>query len=196
MRSSVNTTTGRASAGLMVAVALAALGAFGPAASPLSAQSPAQAEPCRDSPQARQLDFWIGTWDVYHPESGQKMGENVIEPMLEGCALLESWTGAGGSSGKSLNFYDPQRKTWRQVWVSDMATVLDYRHGEYRDGAMRFEGITIGEDGDTTLQKLLFFDVSPDTVRQVMESSTDGEGWSTDWVGIYVRRGSSPGGPR
>ena len=147
------------------------------------------AEPCRHSPEARQLDFWIGTWDVHNPETGRVVGVNAIEPMLNGCALLESWTGAGGSSGTSLNFYDPQRKTWRQVWVSDRHNVLDYRQGELRDGAMRFSGLTIDAAGDTTLQRLTFFDVAPDTVRQLFESSKDGgESWSADWVGIYVRR--------
>ena len=154
-----------------------------------AAETPRDTEPCRHAPEFRQLDFWIGAWDVYHAGSGRKLGENIIQPLLGDCALLENWTGAGGSSGKSLNFYDRQRQTWRQVWVSDRANVLDYRHGEFRDGAMRFRGITIGEGGDTTLQKLTFFHVAPDTVRQVMESSADGGAtWSTDWVGIYVRR--------
>ena len=140
------------------------------------------------SEPARQLDFWIGTWDVYDPE-GEVVGVNVIERQLGGCMLLESWTGAGGSSGKSMNFWDPQRRTWRQVWVSDRGNVLDYRRGEYRDGAMRFRGVTIGEAGDTTHQKLTFFDVAPDTVRQVFEASSDGgESWETTWVGVYVRR--------
>ncbi|MDX1674779.1 MAG: hypothetical protein R3314_08305 [Longimicrobiales bacterium] len=134
---------------------------------PLSLQAQASTdqspEPCMDSQPARQLDFWIGTWDVYDPE-GEVVGVNVIERQLGGCMLLESWTGAGGSSGKSMNFWDPQRRTWRQVWVSDRGNVLDYRRGEYRDGAMRFRGVTLGEAGDTTHQKLTFFDVAPDTV--------------------------------
>jgi hypothetical protein len=155
-----------------------------------AAQDPAaDPAPCRTREEARQLDFWIGHWVVYNPETSQRVGENVIEPLLGDCALLENWTGAGGSSGKSLNFWDPQRRTWRQVWVSDRGNVLDYRTGEYRDGAMRFRGITIDEAGDTTLQRLTFHDVAPDIVRQVMEASTDGgETWETTWAGIYVRQ--------
>jgi tetratricopeptide (TPR) repeat protein len=148
----------------------------------------ANSEPCRHSESARQLDFWIGSWDVYNP-SGQLIGENIVEPMLKDCALLENWTGAGGSSGKSLNFYDPQRETWRQVWVSDQGNILDYRQGELRDGSMHFRGITLDARGDTTLQKLIFTPVSADTVRQVFETSTDGgTSWTTGFVGIYVRR--------
>ena len=150
-------------------------------------------EPCMHSDAARRFDFWIGTWDVYNPQ-GRLVGVNVVERRLKGCLLLENWTGASGSSGKSMNYWDPQRETWRQVWVSDQGNVLDYRHGEHRDGAMRFRGITIGEDGDTTHQRLTFEDVAPDTVRQVFEASTDrGETWNTTWVGIYVKRAEPVG---
>ena len=158
-------------------------------------QESASPTPCMDTEAARQLDFWVGTWDVVSPEDGGRLGENVVERELGGCLVMENWTGARGSSGKSMNFWDPQRRTWRQVWVSDRGNVLDYRHGEYRDGAMRFLGITIGEAGDTTAQKLTFHDVAPDTVRQVFEASTDGGAtWETTWVGIYVRRVGTEGG--
>ena len=165
----------------------------------LPRSAPAQQAPdperCRNQPEWRQLDFWIGTWDVVHPEEGRPLGVNVIEPMLNGCALMENWTAARGGTGKSLNFYDPQRRTWRQVWVDAFGNVLDYRDGEFRDGAMRFSGITIDPAGDTTLQKLTFHHVAADTVRQVFESSKDGGAtWSMDWAGIYIRRPEGSGG--
>lgn len=154
----------------------------------LLAQVRRNVEPCEHTPEARQLDFWIGTWDVFAP-NGQPQGTNRIEKMLRGCALLENWTSGGGRDGKSLNFFDPQRKTWRQVWVSDGGSVLDYRAGEYHDGAMRFSGVTLSPQGDTVLQKLTFYNVSPDTVRQVFEQATSrGGNWTVTWTGIYVRR--------
>lgn len=187
---------------LAVPLQLAVTPVFAAAQNPVeTADSLSQAEdsePCMHSEAARQFDFWVGTWDVYNPE-GRQAGVNVVERQLKGCLLLENWTGAGGSSGKSMNYWDSQRETWRQVWVSDRGNVLDYRHGEYRDGAMRFRGVTIGEEGDTTHQQLRFVEVAPDTVRQVFEASADGETWNTTWVGIYVRRpaaedGGAPGG--
>lgn len=172
-------------------VGLAALLVLTAVALPRSAsgQTPTDRAACSDSEEARQLDFWIGAWDVLHPETGDTLGRNVIEPDLDRCVLLERWTGAGGSSGMSMNFYDPQRKTWRQVWVSDRGNILDYRHGELRDSAMHFTGVTLDPAGDTTFQKLIFMPVSPDTVRQVFQASTDrGSSWETTWVGIYIRR--------
>ena len=146
------------------------------------------AEPCEHLPEARQLDFWLGTWDVFAP-NGVQQGVNRIEKMLRGCALMENWTGGAGREGKSLNFFDPQRKTWRQVWVADGNSVLDYRNGEYRDRAMHFSGISIAANGDTTLQKLTFKNVHADTVHQIFEQSTDrGKTWTVTWTGIYIRR--------
>lgn len=173
--------------------ALAALAALvlGVATGPAAAQDAPDPDGCRERPESRQLDFWIGTWDVVHPEDGRTLGVNVIQPVegLNHCALLESWTGVRGLQGKSLNFYDPQRRTWRQVWVDGAGNVLDYRDGALVDGAMHFSGLTISADGDTTLQKLIFQPVSADTVRQTFESSKDGGAtWTRDWVGIYVRR--------
>lgn len=175
-------------------LALAALLVLTGLAAPLAAQQQApDPEKCRNTPEHRQLDFWIGTWDVIRPDDGQKLGENTIQPVegLNGCALMENWTSARGFSGKSLNFYDVQRRTWRQVWVDGFGGALDYREGELRDGAMHFSGLTIGAAGDTTLQKLVFTPVAADTVRQVFESSKDGgTTWTTDWVGVYIRRAS------
>ncbi|HUG39915.1 MAG TPA: hypothetical protein VMM12_05500 [Longimicrobiales bacterium] len=178
----------------VLAVVLAAAGVLAAGADAQQAPDP---ERCRTHPEWRQLDFWIGTWDVVHPEDGRPLGVNVIEPVLNHCALVERWTAARGGTGTSLNFYDPQRRTWRQVWVDAFGNVLDYRAGEFRDRAMRFSGVSLGPDGDSTFQKLTFHHVAADTVRQVFESSKDrGATWTVDWVGIYIRTAPPDPGAR
>src|SRR5262245_31354547 len=78
------------------------------------AQSP-PAKPGCNAPEHRQFDFWVGTWDV--TANGKHAGVNRIEKILDGCALMESWTGASGYRGNSLNFYDAARRQWHQTWV-------------------------------------------------------------------------------
>ena len=51
-------------------------------------QSAPPKQPCA-GPSHRGFDFWIGTWDVFLPD-GSKAGENVVEPIAGGCALLEN----------------------------------------------------------------------------------------------------------
>lgn len=151
--------------------------------------------PCRALPEAHQLDFWIGDWDVTPwqapPTSNPAViGTNRIEPILEHCALMENWMGGGAapSGGKSMNFWDTNRRAWRQVWVADGGGSLDYT-GAFVNGAMRFEGWTLAPNGGRVLQKLTFFPISRDTVRQLFETSADsGKTWQPGFDGRYVRK--------
>ncbi|HKU13622.1 MAG TPA: hypothetical protein VJQ52_04450 [Steroidobacteraceae bacterium] len=85
----------------------------------------------------RQFDFWIGNWDV--AVGGKTAGVNRIDRILDGCALLENWTGAGGMSGKSLNFYDPSRQQWHQTWIDDRGGSLAL-DGTFSGGKMVLSG--------------------------------------------------------
>lgn len=151
--------------------------------------------PCRTSPHARQFDFWVGVWIVTPFQqplttSTPILGDNRVELHLEQCMIVENWTGGGpgGGQGKSINFWDTNRNKWRQVWVADGGSSLDYE-GEFRDGAMRFEGWTLAPNGTRVLQKLTFFPIHRDTVRQLFETSSDsGRTWQSGFDGRYVRR--------
>jgi hypothetical protein len=147
--------------------------------------------PCRSMPEAHQLDFWVGEWDVTPwnavATASQPPGYNDIHPILENCVVLENWRGVGGE-GKSFNFFDTNIRKWRQVWMGDGGGPLDYT-GEFRDGAMRFAGWNLGPDGKRLEQKLTFTPISKDTVRQTFESSRDGgKTWTTGFDARYVRR--------
>lgn len=50
--------------------------------------------------ERRQFDFWIGDCTV--TRNGEIAGESRSELILDGCALLESWTGASGTRGSSI----------------------------------------------------------------------------------------------
>jgi hypothetical protein len=149
--------------------------------------------PCRTSPEARQFDFWIGEWDVTPfqapPASNpRRLGTNRIQSLLEQCALLENWTDAAGGTGKSLNWYDTNRKVWRQAWVADGGGSTDYT-GAFRDGAMRFEAATVSPAGVPGRMRMTFFPLHRDTVRQLIETSSDsGRTWQPGFDGRYVRR--------
>jgi hypothetical protein len=142
-------------------------------------------------PETHQFDFWIGEWDVnpwQQPTAPPaSMGKNSVHSVIDGCAVLEEWTGARGGTGKSLNFYDYNRNTWRQVWVGTGGGSLDYS-GNFHDNAMHFEGWNLAKDGKRVLQKLTFTKISQDTVRQTFEASKDdGKTWAVTFDGRYVR---------
>ena len=87
---------------------------------------------CADQ-RSRQFDFWIGEWRV--TENGKLAGHNRIERVLDGCALIENWTGAKGGSGKSLNFFDRGDGLWHQTWIdrSGGALFLNGQFCRWRD---------------------------------------------------------------
>lgn len=148
--------------------------------------------PCRAGAVSHQLDFWIGDWNVspWAQTGGDpaSAGVNRVTAMLDRCGLLEEWAGTAGDFGKSINFYDTNRAKWRQIWIADNGGSLDYE-GSFTGGAMRFEGWTKNQAGQRVLQKLTFFPISPDTVRQLFESSIDdGKTWTPGFDAMYVRK--------
>jgi len=142
-------------------------------------------KPCKYSAESRQLDFWIGTWDVMTLQ-GQKAGVNVIHPFAEGCSLMENWTSAGGSNGKSVNYYDSSTQKWYQFWIGSGGGALRYE-GSFKDGAMRFAAETVA-NGTKTLHRLTFSKNDDGTVRQFAElSNDDGKTWVVSYDFKYVR---------
>ncbi|MDX1583580.1 MAG: tetratricopeptide repeat protein [Thermoanaerobaculia bacterium] len=139
--------------------------------------------PCA-SREYHQFDFWAGDWDVYDP-SGQKVGENTIERILNGCVVYESWAGVGGSEGRSFNRWDPDSETWNQHWVSNNGNEIVMR-GTFEEGRMVLETL----EGATPWQRWTWYEVAPRKVRQMAEQTTDGETWSVVWDSVYIPKGS------
>lgn len=143
-------------------------------------------KPCLHTPEHRQFDFWIGEWDVQ--TGGQQAGTNSIQRILDGCVLFENWTSARGGTGKSFNFYNAAKRKWQQTWVDSTGSVLELI-GEYKDEKIQFFGETLQPDGSKTLQRLTFFNLSPERVRQFWEQSTDnGKTWTVAFDGTYIRK--------
>jgi len=156
------------------------------AANAQSASAPAR--PCQ-GPEHRQFDFWVGQWDVFVP-SGKKAGENRIEVIADGCALLEQWSGSGAVTGKSLSIYDAADKRWHQTWVDNGGTLLMLAGGLI-DGSIVMSTAPLSDaTGSATndVQRVTWTPAADGSVRQLWESSTDrGKTWTVLFDGRYVR---------
>ena len=174
----------RCSVPRVISLLLSLIGLAG--AAPLPAQAAAGKPPTCDAPQHRQLDFWIGSWDV--TMKGQPAGTNVVTLEEQGCLVHEHWTGARGGTGQSFNFFNRDDGEWHQVWVSSTGNVLDLA-GRYADGTLTYLGQNRQPDG-TTLRHRLSFHANPDgTVRQLWETSSDnGATWATSFDGLYRKQ--------
>lgn len=143
--------------------------------------------PCVSDERHHAFDFWIGEWNV--TANGRLAGTNSISAILKHCALFEQWVSATGGKGKSFNYYDPGEDHWRQIWISESGTFIEFT-GEARDGGIFYTATTKNSaDDSTTLHKFEFTQIDEDHVRQYWEISTDdGKTWQAIWDGHYERK--------
>ncbi len=173
----------------LLTAALAAVAFSTAAQQPSPAPSPVPAPLTCDGPEYRQFDFWAGSWRVAEPD-GSFAGTNRIEPMLAGCVLFESWTGADGGRGHSFNIYSRQDMRWHQTWVDSHGSLLELSGG-LEDGAMVMRGAGRARDGAAIEHRITWTPQTDGTVRQHWEVSRDGGAtWSTVFDGLYTSSGS------
>ncbi|HEY5615296.1 MAG TPA: hypothetical protein VIL52_04675 [Bacteroidota bacterium] len=146
-----------------------------------------QQAPCKQSPEFRQFDFWVGEWEVRNPK-GEKVGDSSIQLIIDDCVISENYTGVRGYTGKSFNIYNAPLKKWQQFWVDSQGGVLEFS-GAYSDGKLEYTAVSIDTLGKPLHHRMAFFDMPDKTVRQLWEQSTDGgKQWATVFDGTYVKK--------
>lgn len=131
-----------------------------------------------------ELDFWIGTWKVY--SGGRLDGVDVVEKEVAGFAVIENWKDSSGSTGKSLFYYMPAKKQWKQVWVTE-AGIYKEKLSEPSPNGIRFSGHVFLPDGREIQDRTTLTRMPNGDVRQVIEFTKDGKKWQTYYDAIYKR---------
>jgi len=170
----------------------------------LSAQFPAVVEQ-RLPPEARQFDFWIGTWSVnlrIHQRDLSWMDEVQAEAriysILRGKAVLELWDG-GGIKGTSLRYFDTARKKWVMWldWPGRNRSGSFRMEGAFRHGRVAFEATRLEPDGGEVLTRYTFSDITRNSLRWDDAFSRDGgRTWSHNWIMEFTRRAPTAELPR
>ena len=161
------------------------------AAASINAQAPdtTQPRPCSE-PEHRQFDFWLGEWDLSWGEGETAgSGENVITRQLGDCVIEESFISHDEAPfvGRSVSVYNGRTGRWHQTWVDNQGGYLDFVGGMDGDRMVLTREAT--DDSVTFLQRMMWYDISADSLDWNWEKSTDGgESWETLWHIRYVRR--------
>jgi hypothetical protein len=143
-----------------------------------------------DAQEYRQLDFWIGEWNVIDQSTEKQVGTSRIEKLLKGCVIFESWSGEDQFKGNSFNLYNREINKWQQVWVDSRGQRIDFT-GEFRADGMHYEGPFVS-GGKRVLSRMKFLKLDHDRVRQIWEQSADeGKTWKTLFQGIYIKKSES-----
>ncbi len=149
--------------------------------------------PCT-APQQKQFDFWLGEWDITWPSQGGETpghGTNNVKRIMDECIVQENFVSQDASNlrGTSVSVYDPRSNHWKQTWVDNQGSYLDFV-GEYKDGQMILQRQATGKDGKLFLQRMVWKNISSNEFDWSWESSEDdGKTWQVNWPIHYKRKG-------
>jgi hypothetical protein len=102
--------------------------------------------------------------------------------------ILENYTGVSGYAGKSFNSYDPQTKQWRQYWIDNSGSVVEF-HGSYGANQLVYEADSANPDGTKVHRKMTFVKLPDNRVRQFSVATQDGgKTWSPEYDLLYTRK--------
>jgi hypothetical protein len=138
---------------------------------PVAAAAPA---PCAAAAY-RQLDFWVGDWDVFDVDADAAPAARVhVTRVLDGCVIHELYeaTASDGLRGESFSIFDRSRGLWHQTWVTNRGRLLQIE-GAQQDGRLVLQGDYVAEDGRHTSLRGEWWQ-EKGTVRERAETSTDG----------------------
>jgi len=163
-----------------------------------AAQGPPSPPPAPCSgPEWKQLDFWVGEWDLTWPARGPNpagTASNRIEKVLGGCVVEESFAANGPAAlvGRSFSAYDARAKRWRQTWVDNEGSYLDFEGG-LDGGNMALIHHSTTREGQPQMGRMVFLNVTADSLDWRWEKSLDGgKTWQLQWPIHYVRKGRAP----
>lgn len=169
---------------------------LGPLLCVIAARAEAQAStpgspPCRASEVSRNLDFWVGDWDVY---VGKDLaGRDNVERVLDGCAVTERWDGGAGDQGMSLFGYDARKDLWVQNWITNNSAVPGGIKVKvlraHAPGTTTFQGEIEGKSGAIYYDRTILTALPGGRVHQEIQVSRDGVAWRTGFDAIYVPHG-------
>lgn len=137
-------------------------------------------------------DFWLGGWEVTWQEAGGGTGRgtNFIEKTLDGKVIQENFRvnegQMSGFKGTSISVFNPTNQVWKQAWADNQGGYFDFT-GKI-DGTNRIFQTEPREIGKDTLltQRMVFYDITEDSLKWDWESSTDGgKTWDLNWRITY-----------
>lgn len=164
-------------------------------AEPAQAQpAPAPVAACSDA-EYRQLDFWVGEWDLEWDvgDGTTGHGTNIITNSPYGdCVITENFDGGPSQNykGMSVSTYHKPMGMWRQTWVDDQGGYFALSGGPNDEGVFQLDMTRLKEEAP--YRRMVWKDVKPDSLIWHWQGhGTDETEWKDLWVIRYTRKSSS-----
>ncbi len=133
------------------------------------------------------FDFWVGTWEVSWTQADGKVlqGSNLIEKTLGGSVIQEHFEDPNNQYlGTSISVYNPKTNTWHQAWADNQGAYYDFVGILEKD-----RKIFSTDTSQSTIQRMVFYQIEPDQFLWDWEKSTDhGENYTLVWRLEYKRK--------
>jgi Protein of unknown function (DUF1579) len=172
------------------AALLAAITAPQQSASPTA--PPAPPPPC-SAPEYRQMDFWVGDWDISFDAGGGKTGtatNRVTRDEYGSCFVVEHFYQPDMKYvGLSHSTYDRFQQQWVQTWVDNQGGYYALAGGPVEGQKHSFELKTIDKVGPKQLiHRMIWQHVKPDSLLWRWQALQADGSWADQWVLNYKRR--------
>lgn len=122
---------------------------------------------------------------------GRTAGTDRVEKIQGGCALQETWNGAQGDTGISLNTYYLPEGRWHQIWVSNLGAFLEIS-GKFKDGKRVLTGESVGPRNGVRVLNRISWSLGNGNLEQVRQLwqvlSAGGQTGRVEFDGLYTRK--------
>lgn len=145
--------------------------------------------PC-SAPEYRELDFWLGDWELSWglPDGKLGHGRNLIVNTEYGkCVVTENFS-TPGFTGMSVSTYDPTLKKWRQTWVDDQGGYYALVGGVVEGKEHAFELVAVRESDKSAHLRMIWQDVKNNSLKWRWQKQGKDKQWRDLWVITYQRR--------
>lgn len=142
--------------------------------------------PC-SAPEFSQFDFWIGEWDLTWSDTMH--ASNSISKVYNDCVIQEKFDGSKDAqfSGMSVTTYDVRNKMWKQTWVDDQGSYLDFTGNLVGDSMIMSRSYV--QNDSTYYQRMIWYEIKENSFTWNWEKSSDNQkSWQLAWQIFYRRR--------
>jgi hypothetical protein len=132
------------------------------------------------------FDFWLGTWRGTW-QDGERSAVNTITKEYGGNVVVERFVAHEPETlnGLSVSVFDAKDACWKQTWVDDNASYLDFRGGF--DGQAMVLSRQLLDGPVIVTQRMVWHDIEDERFLWAWQRSRAGADWETLWAIAYER---------
>ena len=148
--------------------------------------------PC-SAAENRQMDFWVGEWDLSFTNASGTPGtaiNRITRDELGACVITEHFSQPDiAYVGRSHSLYDANKRKWVQTWVDNGGAYFALAGGPVKGQKHSFELKTITPAGPKQIHyRMIWEDVTPDSMVWRWQALQPDGSYTDQWVLNYKRR--------